>query len=195
MRALLALLVSVCLVLLALLGPLPAAAQQAPSLQVTSANFADGDFLPADHILSASFGFGCSGGNMSPQLSWSGAPDDTKSFAVTVFDPDAPTGSGFWHWVVVNIPPTVTELPLDAGNPSNRNLPAGAKQVRTDFGMPGYGGPCPPSGDHPHRYRFAVYAVGMDQLPVTDTTTAAVIGFMLHFNTLAMGEVDGFYKL
>ncbi len=175
-------------------GTATAAAQQAPSLQVSSANFSDGDYLPSDHILSASFGFGCSGGNMSPQLSWSGAPDDTKSFAITAFDPDAPTGSGFWHWLVVNIPPTVTELAMDAGNPRAANLPTGARQVRTDFGTPGYGGPCPPAGDHPHRYIFTVFAVSMDQLPVGDTTTAAVIGFMLHFNTLAKGEIQGFYK-
>ena len=175
-------------------GTLPAAAQEAPTLQVTSANFADGDYLASDHILSASFGLGCSGDNMSPQLSWSGAPDGTKSFAVTVFDPDAPTGSGFWHWLVVNIPPSVTDLALDSGNPRANNLPAGARQVRTDFGTPGYGGPCPPTGDHPHRYIFTVYAVSMDQLPVTDTTTAAVIGFMLHFNSLAKGELMGLYK-
>ena len=164
------------------------------TMQLTSANFNDGDYIPLDHILSADFGFGCSGGNRSPQLSWAGAPDGTKSFALTVYDPDAPTGSGFWHWVVVNIPPTVTELPLDAGNPKTNNLPRGARQVRTDFGTPGYGGPCPPMGDHPHRYFFTIFAVSMDQVPVTDTTTAAVVGFMLHFSTLARGELEGLYK-
>jgi Raf kinase inhibitor-like YbhB/YbcL family protein len=165
------------------------------TMQLTSANFNDGDYLPLDHILSADFGFGCSGGNKSPELSWSGAPDGTKSFSLTVYDPDAPTGSGFWHWVVVNIPPTVTELPLDAGNPRANNLPRGARQIRTDFGAPGFGGPCPPAGDHPHRYIFTVFAVGTDQLPVNDTTTAAVVGFMLHFSTLAKAELEGLYKL
>jgi Raf kinase inhibitor-like YbhB/YbcL family protein len=164
------------------------------TLQVTSANFSDGDYLPLDHILSADFGFGCSGGNKSPELAWSGAPDGTKSFALSVYDPDAPTGSGFWHWVVVNIPPDVTELPMDAGNPKANNLPRGARQIRTDFGSPGYGGPCPPAGDHPHRYIFTVFAVGMDQLQVDANTTAAVVGFMLHFNTLAKGELEGLYK-
>jgi Raf kinase inhibitor-like YbhB/YbcL family protein len=164
------------------------------TLQVTSANFSDGDYLPLDHILSADFGFGCSGGNKSPELAWSGAPDGTKSFALSVYDPDAPTGSGFWHWVVVNIPPDVTELPIDAGNPKANNLPRGARQIRTDFGSPGYGGPCPPAGDHPHRYIFTVFAVGMDQLQVDANTTAAVVGFMLHFNTLAKGELEGLYK-
>ena len=189
---------SSCLALLAVAlatMALPVHGQAADnSMSLTSANFSDGDYLALDHILSADYGFGCSGGNKSPQLAWSGAPDGTKSFALTVYDPDAPTGSGFWHWVVVNIPPTVTELPLDAGNPKSNALPRGARQIRTDFGVPGYGGPCPPSGDHPHRYIFTIYAVGADQLMVGDTTTAAVVGFMLHFNTLAKAELDGFYK-
>ncbi len=176
------------------LASLTAFAQAENTLQVSSTSFNDGDYLPLDHVLSADFGFGCSGGNMSPELAWSGAPDGTKSFAITVFDPDAPTGSGFWHWVVVNIPPDASELALDAGNPRASNLPRGARQVRTDFGAPGYGGPCPPSGDHPHRYIFTVYAVGMDQLQVTADTTPAVVGFMLHFNTLAKGELEGLYK-
>src|ERR1044071_7350477 len=152
---------------------------------VTSDSFKDGDYLGKDYILSADYGFGCAGGNRSPHLRWSGAPEGTKSFAVTCFDPDAPTGSGFWHWVVVNIPPTVTELPLDAGNPKSGKLPAGALEVRTDFGKPGYGGPCPPQGAHPHRYVFTVSAVGVEQLPVTADTSAAVVGYQLHFNTLA----------
>src|SRR5919204_6963814 len=95
------------------------------ALKLTSANFNDGDYLGNDHILSAAYGFGCAGGNLSPQLSWSGAPAGTRSFAVTCFDPDAPTGSGFWHWVVVNIPADVSELPRGAGS-SSGSLPPGA---------------------------------------------------------------------
>jgi Raf kinase inhibitor-like YbhB/YbcL family protein len=186
---------AMCLLAPTTLGASAQSADDVATLQVTSANFNDGDYLPLDHILSADFGFGCSGGNMSPELAWSGAPDGTQSFAVTVYDPDAPTGSGFWHWVVVNIPSDVTELPLDAGNPHAAKLPRGARQVRTDFGTPGYGGPCPPAGDHPHRYFFTVFAVSMAQLPVNAETTAAVVGFMLHFNTLAKGEIEGLYKL
>src|SRR5712691_1885077 len=117
-----------------------------------------------------------------------------QSFALTCFDPDAPTGSGFWHWVVVNIPVGVSELVLDAGNPGSGKLPAGALQVRTDYGMPGYGGPCPPQGDHPHRYLFTIFAVGAEQLPVTADTSAAVVGFQLHFNTLAKAELMGLFK-
>jgi Raf kinase inhibitor-like YbhB/YbcL family protein len=161
---------------------------------VTSNSFKDGDYLAQPHILSASYGFGTAGGNQSPHLAWSGAPAGTKSFAVTCFDPDAPTGSGFWHWVMVNIAPTVTELVLDAGNPSAGKLPAGALQTRTDFGAPGYGGPAPPPGDHPHRYVFTVFATGLDKLPVTADTSAAVIGFHLNFNTLAKAAIMGLYK-
>ena len=99
---------------------------------VASNNFKDGDYLPKDFILSADFGFGCAGGNKSPHLKWSGAPIGTKSFAVTCYDPDAPTGSGFWHWLMVNIPATVSELAEGAGSKGGR-LPAGALQTRTDL--------------------------------------------------------------
>jgi len=161
---------------------------------IRSNNFKDGDYLAADHILSADYGFGCQGGNKSPHLAWSEAPAGTRSFAVTCFDPDAPTGSGFWHWLVVNIPAGVSELAVDAGNRSAPKLPAGALQTRTDFGSPGYGGPCPPAGDHPHRYLFTVFAVGVDSLQVTADTSAAVVGFQLHFNTLAKAAIMGLYK-
>ena len=164
------------------------------AMTVTSTSLKDGEYLGPDHILSADYGFGCGGGNKSPHLRWAGAPDGTRSFAVTCFDPDAPTGSGFWHWVVVNLPSNATELPLDAGNPATGKLPAGGLQVRTDFGKPGYGGPCPPEGDHPHRYLFTVFAVSMDTLPVTADTSAAVVGFYLNFNTLAKASLMGLYK-
>src|SRR5262245_55831819 len=104
---------------------------------VRSNSFKDGDYLANTHILSADFGFGCAGSNQSPHLAWSGAPAGTKSFAVTCLDPDAPTGSGFWHWLVVNIPPNVSELAVNAGNPKAPQLPRGALQTRTDFGTPG----------------------------------------------------------
>jgi Raf kinase inhibitor-like YbhB/YbcL family protein len=162
------------------------------ALRLRSDSFNDGDYLAEQHVLSAQFGFGCGGGNLSPALAWSGAPDGTSSFAITCYDPDAPTGSGFWHWVVVNIPAAVTSLPAGAG--SGTGLPAGALQTRTDLGVPGYGGPCPPEGDHPHRYFFTLFAVGVDALPVTADTSAAVIGFQLHFNTLDKAELVGLYK-
>lgn len=162
-------------------------------LVLTSESFQDGDYLADDHALSEAYGFGCAGGNLSPQLSWSGAPEGAGSFALTCFDPDAPTGSGFWHWVVANIPANVTSLALGAGS-GGGSMPDGALQTRTDFGAPGYGGPCPPEGDHPHRYLFTLHAVGVDRLPVEADTSAAVVGFMLNFNTLAKAALMGLYK-
>jgi Raf kinase inhibitor-like YbhB/YbcL family protein len=164
------------------------------TFKLTSQSFRDGDYLGDAHILSKDFGFGCAGGNRSPQLTWSGAPAGTRSFAVTCYDPDAPTGSGFWHWLVVNIPATTTELALDAGNPDAPKLPAGALQTRTDFGKPGYGGPCPPPNDHPHRYFFTVFAVSQETLPVAADTSAAIVGFNLNFNTLAKATLMGLFK-
>jgi len=161
-------------------------------LKVTSESFKDGDYLAREHILSEDFGFGCAGGNQSPHLAWSGTPEGTKSFAVTCYDPDAPTGSGFWHWLVVNIPPDVRELPLGAGSQTGK-LPKGAFMTRTDFGKPGYGGPCPPQGDHPHRYFFSVFAV-REMLDVQADTSAAVVGFTLHFKTIEKTAIMGLFK-
>ncbi len=163
-------------------------------MQVTSQSFNDGDYLAMDHVLAEKYGFGCSGGNQSPHLAWSGAPSGTRSYAVTCYDPDAPTGSGFWHWVVANIPASVTELAPDAGNPASGKMPAGAVTVRNDVGTREYVGPCPPQGDHPHRYYFTVFAVGTDALSVTPETTPAVVGFQLHFNTLDKAEIVGLFK-
>ncbi len=129
-------------------------------------------------------GFGCTGKNISPALKWSGAPKDTKSYAITVYDPDAPTGSGWWHWVVINLPATTTELPEGAGAADSKVLPAGAMQGRTDFGAPGFGGACPPKGDQPHRYVFTVYALKTDKLEVPSDASAALIGFMINANKL-----------
>ena len=138
-------------------------------------------------------GFGCEGKNISPALKWSGAPKDTKSFAVTVYDPDAPTGSGWWHWVVYNIPATATELPEGAGAADGKGLPAGAVQGRTDFGAAGFGGACPPKGDKPHRYIFTVHALKVDKLEVPADATAALVGFMLHANGLGKASFEAKY--
>jgi Raf kinase inhibitor-like YbhB/YbcL family protein len=129
-------------------------------------------------------GMGCSGKNISPELRWSGAPAGTKSFAVTVYDPDAPTGSGWWHWVVYNIPANVTMLRAGAGSASSKTLPAGAIQGVTDFGAPGFGGACPPAGDKPHRYVFTAYALKVPSISAPATASAAMIGFNLHANSL-----------
>jgi hypothetical protein len=163
-------------------------------MQLRSDSFGDGDYLPLTHALSAEYGFGCAGENISPHLAWSDAPAGTQSFALTCFDPDAPTGSGFWHWVVVNLPPDVTELPAGAGTQPGTGLPTRALQVRTDFGAPGYGGPCPPPGDHPHRYLFSLHALNVETLPVTADTSAAVVGFHLHHTTLAKATLMGLFR-
>jgi Raf kinase inhibitor-like YbhB/YbcL family protein len=137
--------------------------------------------------------FGCGGENKSPALKWSGAPKDTKSFAVTVYDPDAPTGSGWWHWSVINIPGNATELKPDAGNASNANLPAGARQVRIDYGVAAWGGACPPPGDKPHRYVFTVHALKTDKLDIPPDATAALAGFMINGNSLAKASFTARY--
>jgi Raf kinase inhibitor-like YbhB/YbcL family protein len=129
-------------------------------------------------------GFGCTGGNQSPALQWRGAPAGTQSFALNVYDPDAPTGSGFWHWVVVNLPADTTSLPRGAGLADGSKLPKGARQINTDYGTPGYGGPCPPAGDKPHRYIVTVYALKIASLPLPPNATAALAGFMINANLL-----------
>ncbi|HSD36966.1 MAG TPA: YbhB/YbcL family Raf kinase inhibitor-like protein [Rhodocyclaceae bacterium] len=138
-------------------------------------------------------GFGCSGENKSPALKWSGAPKDAKSFAVTVYDPDAPTGSGWWHWMVINIPASVTELAAGAGAPNSTALPAGAVQSRIDYGVNGWGGVCPPQGDKPHRYIFTVHALKVDKLDVPADATAALTGFMINGNSLGKASFTAKY--
>ena len=129
-------------------------------------------------------GFGCSGENKSPALQWSGAPQGTMSYAVTVYDPDAPTGSGWWHWLVVNIPAQVNGLGPDAGQENGSKLPAGAMQVRNDYGNKAWGGVCPPPGDPAHRYVFTVHALKVERLELPPDATAALAGFMINANTL-----------
>lgn len=136
-----------------------------------------------ENVLSASAGFGCAGGNLSPAVTWSGVPANTKSLVVTIFDKDAPTGSGFWHWIVVDIPPTATGLPAGAGS-GRADLPRGAAQTRTDLGVPGYVGPCPPVGTT-HDYVFTVTALDIDKLPVAADTMPAVVGFMTNAHATA----------
>lgn len=162
----------------------------AADFTLTSSDVRAGGSISEQHVLN---GFGCQGGNISPALSWTGAPADTKSFAVTVYDPDAPTGSGWWHWVVFNIPANVTQLPRNAGDPQAKMLPAGSIQSRTDFGKPGYGGPCPPTGDKPHRYQFTVYALKTDKLPLDENAPAAMVGFYLQQNLIKKAVLNARY--
>lgn len=129
-------------------------------------------------------GFGCSGENKSPALQWRNAPAGTKSFALTVYDPDAPTGSGWWHWSVINLPAETTSLPADAGAAGDANLPAGARQVRIDYGVAAWGGVCPPQGDKAHRYIFTLYALKTPKLDIPADSTAALAGYMINANAI-----------
>lgn len=175
-----------------LFGPSPAEAAAeggAGKLTVTSTDISPGGKIADAQVFNA---FGCKGGNHSPQLSWSNVPAGTKSFAILMHDPDAPTGSGWWHWVVYNIPANVSSVPAGAGDPKKTLLPAGALQGRTDYGEPGYGGPCPPPG-RPHRYYVRVYALKVEKLEVPADATAAFVAFSVRMHALATGELMGTY--
>jgi hypothetical protein len=139
-------------------------------------------------------GFGCSGKNQSPQLSWNNAPSETKSYAITMYDPDAPTGSGFWHWLVFDIPATTTELVANAGDVKLNLVPKGVVQSITDFGGMGYGGPCPPEGHGIHQYIITVYALKTDKLGLDAKTNPALVGFNLWNQTLAKASIVMYYK-
>lgn len=137
--------------------------------------------------------FGCEGDNLSPELRWENAPEGTKSFALTVYDPDAPTGSGFWHWMVINIPASENGLSTDAGNISENKLPAGARNLRSDYGFYGFGGACPPEGDKPHRYQFTVFALNTDKLDLPEEVTTAVGGFMINAHTIEKAQFTAYF--
>ena len=138
--------------------------------------------------------FGCTGQNSSPQLSWENAPEETKSFAVTIYDEDAPTGSGWWHWLIFDLSASTSELKTGAGNPALKLAPAGAVQSMTDFGTTGYGGPCPPEGSKPHRYVVTVYALDTDKLGLDATTNPALVGFMLEQHLLQKASLIFYYN-
>ena len=160
----------------------------APRFALTSPDIRPNGPMQMEQVFN---GFGCEGQNISPALAWSRAPEETKSFALLVHDPDAPTGgAGWWHWLVVNIPVTETGLTKDAGKADGSNLPAGAVQVTTDFGSPGWGGPCPPVGDKPHRYVFTLYALKTESLDVSGGS-ASLAGYMVNGNAIGRATLIG----
>ncbi|WP_392560788.1 YbhB/YbcL family Raf kinase inhibitor-like protein [Orbus mooreae] len=137
-------------------------------------------------------GFGCHGENRSPMLAWQDIPAGTEYFAITVYDPDAPTGSGWWHWQIINIPKDVLQIAQDAGNSDQSQQPKGAIQIRNDYGIYGFGGACPPVGDGKHRYQFTVYALP-NKLDISKDTSAAMVGFMLKANAIASSTIEALY--
>lgn len=156
-----------------------------PSFTVTSADVTDGQPLKDDQVAAA--------GDTSPQLSWEGAPEGTKSYTVTCFDPDAPTPSGFWHWVLVDLPADVTSLDTGAGA-VGAETPGDSFTVRNDTGEAGFAGAAPPPNDQPHRYYFVVHAVGEETLGVDESASPAVVSFNLAFKTLGRAVLHGTYQ-
>jgi Raf kinase inhibitor-like YbhB/YbcL family protein len=159
-----------------------------PTFEVTSTDIADGAPMSMRHVHTSA-----GGENVSPQLSWSGFPAETRGFVVTCYDPDAPTGSGFWHWLLVGLPASTTELPSGAGGPAG--LPEGAFHTRNDFGDNSYDGSAPPAGDIPHRYVFIVHALDVETLDVQPAASPAYVGFNLAFHSLARGVIRGTFQV
>lgn len=163
----------------------------AHALDLKSADLRDHGTLGSQQVLN---GFGCQGGDQSPQLTWSDPPAGTKSFVVTVYDPDAPTGSGWWHWVVYDIPADARSLAAGAGAAAGAGtLPPGAHPGRNDFGTLAFGGACPPAGDKPHRYVVSVHALKVEKLPVPAAPSGAMVGFMVHANALGSARLTATY--
>ena len=163
----------------------------ADTFTLASKDIAEGEFMSKAQEFN---GFGCTGGDLSPQLTWSGVPEGTKSFAITAYDPDAPTGSGWWHWQIVNIPHTVTEIAAGAGSTKKELAPAGSMQIANDFGYRGFGGACPPEGHGIHHYRFTVHALSVEKLELPEEASGALTGYMINANTIATSTIESLYK-
>lgn len=155
-------------------------------MTLTSTSVQDGKSLTKAQVFDK---WGCTGKNVSPQLAWANVPEGTKSFAVTMYDPDAPTGSGWWHWMVVNIPAKVVSLSAHAGNETNEFLPEGARQIANDFGFKGFGGACPPEKAKPHNYTITVYALDVETLDLPENPTAAYGGYFIHQHMIDKAEL------
>jgi Raf kinase inhibitor-like YbhB/YbcL family protein len=165
---------------------------EVPSFTLTSTDIADGQQLSEPQVSGI---MEAGGEDVSPQLAWSGFPEQTKSFVVTVFDPDAPTASGFWHWAVVDLPASVTSLPSGAGDETGSALPEKSFQLANDAGLRRYVGAAPPAGHGRHRYFTAVHAVDVESLGIPADASNAFLGFNLHFHTLARAVLVPWYEV
>jgi Raf kinase inhibitor-like YbhB/YbcL family protein len=163
----------------------------AGSLTLSSQDIAQGEFMPKAQEFN---GFGCSGGDLSPHLKWTNPPEGTKSFAITAYDPDAPTGSGWWHWQIINIPVTITEIPTGAGNTKTNNAPIGSRQIKNDYGSQGFGGACPPQGHGVHHYRFTIHALSVEKIDLPDDASGALAGYMINGKTIESATLESLYK-
>jgi len=177
--------------LLSVLSLSASASVFASTLTLTSQDIAKGEFMPKAQEFN---GFGCSGGDMSPHFKWSGAPEGTKSFAITAYGPDAPTGSGWWHWQIVNIPKNVTEIAAGAGSTKKDLAPQGSTQIKNDYGSRGFGGACPPSGHGVHHYRFTIHALSVEKLELPEDASGALAGYMINANTIESSTIESLYK-
>lgn len=162
-----------------------------PTFTVTSTDVTDGEKLPTAQVSGI---FGAGGSDTSPQLSWSGFPEGTKSFAITVYDPDAPTGSGFWHWAVVDIPVSVTSLATGAGDDTGAGLPDGATQLKNDAGLARFLGAAPPAGSGKHPYYIGIHALDVESLGVDAGATPAFLGFNMSGHTLARAVITPWWE-
>ncbi len=180
---------NISLLLLGLLFAINTASLQAAGFTLTSPDIA-GQLTKAQLYA----GFGCNGDNISPRLKWNNVPKGTKSFAITLYDPDAPTGSGWWHWLIFNIPANIRELKEGAGNLEFKRAPKGSVQSITSFGKNGFGGACPPIGDGPHQYIFTIFALKVAKVNLIANATPALVGFNLRANTLARASIVAYYE-
>jgi len=164
---------------------------QASSFSLTSNDIAQGKFMSKKHEFN---GFGCSGDDLSPHLKWTNAPEGTKSFAITAYDPDAPTGSGWWHWQIVNIPKHVTELLTGAGNKEADIAGKGSTHISNDYGLKAFGGACPPPGHGIHHYRFTIHALSVEKLELPENASGALAGYMINASTIDSSTIESLYK-
>ena len=167
------------------------AAAFAGDFTLSSNDIADGKFMAKAQEFN---GFGCTGDDVSPHLTWKNAPAGTKSFAITVYDPDAPTGSGWWHWQIVNIPANITEVAANAGSTKKPLAPSGSMQIKNDYGSRGFGGACPPVGHGIHHYRFTVHALSVEKLELPEDASGALAGYMINANTMATATIEALYQ-